>query len=127
LCNSRIFNLDEYGIDSNGSSNTANQEETKLNFSFKDKKYTPRSILVDLEQSVLDNIRLGPLSKLYNSENILNTKQGSGGTFAGGRYCVDGSFTESVLNRIRKETESCNLLGFQIVNALGGGCGSGLR
>ncbi len=79
-----------------------------------------------MESSVLDNIKQGPLGKLYNPDNILSDKQGSGGTYAGGKYCTKESYIESILNRIRKESESCNLLGFQVVNSLGGGTGSGL-
>ena len=38
------------------------------------KKYTPRAILVDLESTVLDEIKQGPYRNLFKSENIIHGK-----------------------------------------------------
>lgn len=60
---------EEHGIDPTGTyrGNNSLQLE-KINVFFKEtskSKYTPRTILVDLEPSTLDTIRAGPYGKLY--------------------------------------------------------------
>jgi hypothetical protein len=91
-----------------------------------EKKYVPRAILVDSECSVLDEIKQSELGKLFKPANIIHDKRGTGGIWAAGRYGLDSKFLNSVHEAIRKEAESCDLIGFQFVNSLGGGTGSGL-
>lgn len=92
-----------------------------------EKTYVPRAILVDSECSVLDEIRQGPLGKIFKSSNVLHDKFGSGGLYSTGRYGLDSKFIDQILEAIRKEAESCSNVSFQFVNSLGGGTGSGLR
>lgn len=90
-------------------------------------KYVPRSILVDLEPGTLDAARAGPFGQLYRPDNFVFGQSGAGNNWAKGHYTEGAELIDSVLDVIRKETESCDCLqGFQMTHSLGGGTGSGM-
>ncbi|TFK91416.1 beta-tubulin 2 [Polyporus arcularius HHB13444] len=90
-------------------------------------KYVPRSVQIDLEEGVLDRIRSGPLGKLYRPDTYVAGNSGAGNNWAKGFYTEGAELTESILELIRRQTESCDALqGFQLLHSLGGGTGSGL-
>ena len=90
-------------------------------------KYVPRSVLVDLEPGVLDQIKTGEQKELYRPDNYVFGENGAGNNWAKGHYTEGAELVEQVLDVIRRESEGCDSLqGFQLCHSLGGGTGSGL-
>ncbi|OAF67118.1 hypothetical protein A3Q56_05144 [Intoshia linei] len=122
---------DEHCIDSEGSyqGNSKLQSE-RLDVYFTEvgsKKFVPRSVFIDLEPGVIDPIRTGPLSQLFRPDNFIFGQSGAGNNWAKGHYTEGAELSDSVLDVIRKEAESSEMLqGFQLMHSLGGGTGSGL-
>jgi len=91
------------------------------------KKYVPRSICVDLEPGAMDAIKSAPYGRLFRPDNFIYGSSGAGNNWAKGFYTEGAELIDSVLDVLRKETENCDSIqGFQIVQSLGGGTGSGL-
>ncbi|ORY87407.1 Tubulin/FtsZ, GTPase domain-containing protein [Leucosporidium creatinivorum] len=124
--------LAEHALDSNGQLlPTAIAEQTdRLNVFFSEGsagKYVPRSINVDLEPSTGDAIKGSKLGHLFRPNNFVFGQSGAGNNFAKGYYTEGAELVEQVLDSLRQEAESCDLLqGFQLTHSLGGGSGSGL-
>eukprot|EP01089_Gocevia_fonbrunei_P009372 TRINITY_DN21656_c0_g1_i1.p1 TRINITY_DN21656_c0_g1~~TRINITY_DN21656_c0_g1_i1.p1 ORF type:complete len:461 (-),score=109.42 TRINITY_DN21656_c0_g1_i1:72-1454(-) len=90
-------------------------------------KYVPRAVLVDLEPGVVDAVRSGPYGGLFRPDNMICGAAGAGNNWAKGYYTEGAEMIEEILDAIRKEAESCDLVqGFQICHSLGGGTGAGL-
>ncbi|CDZ98181.1 tubulin beta chain [Phaffia rhodozyma] len=90
-------------------------------------KYVPRSIQVDLEPGTMDNIRGGPLGKLFRPDTFVSGQSGAGNNWAKGYYTEGAELVDNVLEVLRLQAERCELLqGFQLLHSLGGGTGSGL-
>ncbi|KAF5342343.1 hypothetical protein D9611_001343 [Ephemerocybe angulata] len=95
-------------------------------------KYVPRSVQVDLEAGVCNKsrsvqIKGGSLGKLFRPDTYLHAEVGAGNNWAKGYYTEGAELVDSILDIIRKQTESCDALqGFQILQSLGGGTGAGL-
>ncbi|EAU85168.2 beta-tubulin [Coprinopsis cinerea okayama7 len=86
-------------------------------------KYVPRSVQVDLEAGVCNKIQSGPLGALFRPDTFVTAESGAGNNWAKG--CAE--LVDSILDIVRKQSESCDALqGFQVVQSLGGGTGSGL-
>ncbi|KAF8888391.1 tubulin gamma [Gymnopilus junonius] len=93
-----------------------------------DELYVPRSILIDLEPRVINNILTSPYSRLYNPENIFVSKDGggAGNNWAQG-YVAGERIYEEVMDMIDREAESSDSLeAFVAVHSIAGGTGSGL-
>ncbi|CAL0299230.1 unnamed protein product [Lupinus luteus] len=89
--------------------------------------YVPRALFVDLEPSVIDEVRSGSYRQLFHPEQLISGKEDAANNFARGHYTVGKEVEELCLNRIRKIADNCTgLQGFLIFNAAGGGTGSGL-
>ncbi|CAG5122097.1 unnamed protein product, partial [Candidula unifasciata] len=89
--------------------------------------YVPRGVLVDLEPGTMDSIRSGPFGQIHRPDNFIFGQSGAGNNWAKGHYTEGAELVDSVLDVARKEAESCDCLqGFQLVQSLGGGSGSGL-
>jgi len=89
-------------------------------------KYVPRAIMVDLEPTVLDEVRKGAYGKLYHPDSLINGKEDAANNYARGHYTVGKELLESTLNTIRKTVDQCDALqGFFIFHSVGGGTGSG--
>jgi tubulin beta len=90
-------------------------------------KYVPRAVLVDLEPGTMDSVRAGQYGQLFRPDNFVFGQSGAGNNWAKGYYTEGQELAESILDVVRKESESCDALqGFQLVHSLGGGTGSGL-
>lgn len=90
-------------------------------------KYVPRAVLVDLEPGTMDSVRSSPYGKLFRPDNFVYGQSGAGNNWAKGHYTEGAELVDSVLDVIRKETETCDCLqGFQLAHSLGGGTGSGM-
>ncbi|OMJ10604.1 Tubulin gamma chain [Smittium culicis] len=93
-----------------------------------DDHYIPRTILLDLEPRVINNILQSRYANLYNPENIYTTEQGSG---AGNNWAMGYSqgekIWEDILDIVDRETENSDSLeGFSLLHSIAGGTGSGL-
>ena len=90
-------------------------------------KYVPRAVLVDLEPGTMDSVRSSPYGKLFRPDNFVYGQSGAGNNWAKGHYTEGAELVDSVLDVIRKESETCDCLqGFQLAHSLGGGTGSGM-
>eukprot|EP00439_Symbiodinium_sp_Y106_P053125 s820_g7.t1 len=99
---------------------------------------------VDLEPTVVDEVRTGTYRQLFHPEQLISGKEDAANNFARGHYTIGkeidaannfarGHYTigkeivDLVLDRIRKLADNCTgLQGFCVYNACGGGTGSGL-
>ena len=89
-------------------------------------KYVPRSIFVDLEPSVVDEVRTGMYRSLFHPEQLISGKEDAANNYARGHYTVGKSQIDDTLDRIRKLADQCtSLQGFLVFRSFGGGTGSG--
>merc|ERR1712227_151783 len=90
-------------------------------------QFVPRQITVDLEPTVVDDVRTGVRSQMFHPEFLLNGKEDAANNFARGHYTVGKEILDQVNDRLRKLVDnSQNVQGFIINHAVGGGTGSGL-
>lgn len=86
----------------------------------------PRAVLVDMEPTVVDEVRTGKYRQLYHPEQLISGKEDAANNYARGHYTIGKEHIENVLNRIRKLTDQCEgLQGFLLFHSFGGGTGSG--
>ena len=122
---------DEHGLDQTGTYHgDSNLQLDMINTYFNESsycKYSPRAVLVDLDSSVVDSIKSGSYGQLYNPDNFITGSHGTGGNWAKGYLTEGADLIDYALDSIRKEAEEWDLLyGFQFVNSLEGGTGSGM-
>ncbi|KAK6320023.1 hypothetical protein J4Q44_G00091300 [Coregonus suidteri] len=88
-------------------------------------KHVPRAIFIDLEPTVVDEIRNGHYRQLYHPEQLISGKEDAANNYARGHYTIGTAIVESVLDRMRKMADRCTgLQGFLIFHSFGGGTGS---
>ena len=93
-----------------------------------DEHYIPRSVLLDLEPRVINNIMSSEYKKLYNPENVYLAKDGggAGNNWASG-YSQGAKLYEEVFDIIDREADgSDSLEGFVLTHSIAGGTGSGM-
>uniref|UniRef100_A0A3B4C069 Tubulin alpha chain n=1 Tax=Pygocentrus nattereri TaxID=42514 RepID=A0A3B4C069_PYGNA len=89
-------------------------------------KHVPRAIFVDLEPTVIDEVRTGTYRQLFHPEQLITGKEDAANNYARGHYTIGKEVIDSVLDRIRKLTDQCTgLQGFLVFHSFGGGTGSG--
>jgi len=89
-------------------------------------QYVPRSVMVDLEPTVINQVRNSNYSKLYHPDQLISGKEDAANNYARGHYTVGKDLLDTTLNRIRKIADQCDgLQGFLIFHSVGGGTGSG--
>ena len=105
-------------------------------------KHVPRAIFVDLEPTVVDEVRLGSYlhfhtftltqvrlgtyRQLFHPEQLITGKEDAANNYARGHYTIGKEIVDLVLDRIRKLVDSCTgLQGFLVFHSFGGGTGSG--
>jgi len=121
----------EHGIQADG---TMPGEKDKTNESFDTffshtgaGKHVPRGIFVDLEPSVVDEVRTGAYRQLFHPEQLITGKEDAANNYARGHYTIGKALVDLALERVRKLADNCTgLQGFLVFNAVGGGTGSGL-
>lgn len=117
-------------------------------------KHVPRAVFVDLEPTVIDEVRTGTYRQLFHPEQLISGKEDAANNFARGHYtgenttfwvyifwvcyvlgfskwfiiiAVGKEIVDLCLDRVRKLADNCTgLQGFLVFNAVGGGTGSGL-
>ncbi|OAF64834.1 Tubulin alpha chain [Intoshia linei] len=89
-------------------------------------KHVPRTVFVDLEPTVVDEVRTGTYRQLFHPEQLITGKEDAANNYARGHYTVGKEIVDLVLDRIRKLADQCTgLQGFLIFHSFGGGTGSG--
>ncbi|VDN41010.1 unnamed protein product [Gongylonema pulchrum] len=76
-------------------------------------KHVPRAMLVDLEPTVIDEIKTGKYRMLFHPEQMVSGKEDAANNYARGHYTIGKEFIDLVLER------------FLIFHSFGGGTGSG--
>jgi len=90
-------------------------------------KHVPRCIFLDLEPSVIDEVRTGTYKQLFHPQQLISGKEDAANNYARGHYTIGKEIVDLCLDRIRKLTDNCTgLQGFLFFNSVGGGTGSGL-
>lgn len=83
--------------------------------------------MMDLEPTVIDEVRTSSYRNLFSPETLLAGKEDAANNFARGHYTIGKEVIESCMDQIRKLSEACeSLQGFMLFNSVGGGTGSGL-
>uniref|UniRef100_A0AAQ5YGP2 Tubulin alpha chain n=1 Tax=Amphiprion ocellaris TaxID=80972 RepID=A0AAQ5YGP2_AMPOC len=89
-------------------------------------KHVPRAVFVDLEPTVIDEVRTGTYRQLFHPEQLITGKEDAANNYARGHYTIGKEIIDLVLDRIRKLADQCTgLQGFLIFHSFGGGTGSG--
>merc|ERR1712136_326694 len=89
-------------------------------------KHVPRAVFVDLEPTVVDEVRTGTYRQLFHPEQLSTGKEVAANNNARGHNTIGKEIVDLVLDRIRKLADQCTgLQGFLIFHSFGGGTGSG--
>lgn len=122
----------EHGIQPDGmmpTDKSVGSEDDAFNTFFSETgsgKHVPRAVFVDLEPSVVDEVRTGTYKSLFHPEQLISGKEDAANNFARGHYTVGKELIDLTLDRIRKLADQCSgLQGFLIYHSVGGGTGSG--
>lgn len=90
-------------------------------------KHVPRAVFVDLEPTVIDEVRAGAYRDLYHPQQLISGLEDAANNYARGYYTVGRAVREKIEDRIRSLTEKCDgLQGFLLFSSVGGGTGAGL-
>jgi len=119
----------EHGISPDGKKDSKSSSSESFKTFFSETgggKFVPRSVFLDLEPSVIDEVRTGKYKQLFHPEQLINGKEDAANNYARGHYTVGKELVEPCLERIRKLSDNCvGLQGFVIFHSVGGGTGSG--
>ena len=121
----------EHGIHADGSMphDTNSKNDDSFNTFFSETgagKHVPRSVFVDLEPTVIDEVRTGAYRELFHPEQLITGKEDAANNYARGHYTVGKELVDVTLDRIRKLADQCSgLQGFLVFHSVGGGTGSG--
>merc|ERR1711991_357654 len=89
-------------------------------------KFVPRAVFLDLEPTVIDEVRSGTYRSLFHPEQSISGKEDAANNYARGHYTVGKEVVDLVLDRLRKGADQCTgLQGFLVFHAFGGGTGGG--
>ncbi|KAF9929205.1 Tubulin alpha-3C/D chain [Linnemannia zychae] len=89
-------------------------------------KHVPRAIFVDLEESVIQEVRNGTYRSLFHPEQMICGKEDAANNYARGHYTIGKELVDKVLDKVRKLADNCSgLQGFFVFHSFGGGTGSG--
>ncbi|CAJ0572797.1 unnamed protein product, partial [Mesorhabditis spiculigera] len=121
----------EHGIQPDGKMPSDKQGQTDDSFStfFSETgngRHVPRAIMVDLEPTVIDEVRTGTYKQLFHPEQLITGKEDAANNYARGHYTIGKEIIDLVLDRVRRLADNCSgLQGFLIFHSFGGGTGSG--
>jgi tubulin alpha len=125
----------EHAINNDGTRDTANMDakdsEDKNFLTFFEEtnagQFVPRNLSVDLEPTVIDDIRRGKRQAMYHPEFLVNGKEDAANNFARGHYTVGKEQMDIVNDRVRKLVDNSeNVQGVIVQHSVGGGTGSGM-
>jgi len=87
----------------------------------------PRNVYVDLEQSVIDDVKTGAYSPMFANDFLIAGKEDAANNFARGHYTIGKENVDFVNEAVRKLADnSTNVQGFIMNHSVGGGTGSGM-
>ncbi|CAD8212104.1 unnamed protein product [Paramecium octaurelia] len=90
-------------------------------------KLVPRTVFLDLEPTLIDQVKVGKFKEMFNPEQFISGKGGAAHNFGRGHYSIGREYIDICLERIRKIVDNCSSFqGFMMLNSVGGGTGSGL-
>merc|ERR1719506_3703388 len=70
-------------------------------------KHVPRCVFLDLEPTVIDEVRTGTYRQLYHPEQFISGKEDAANNYARGHYTIGKEIVDLVLDRIRKLADNC--------------------
>ncbi|KAH0839951.1 Tubulin/FtsZ, GTPase domain-containing protein [Lanmaoa asiatica] len=89
-------------------------------------KHVPRSLYIDLEPGVVDEVKTGPYRSLFHPETMITGKEDAANNYARGHYTVGKELIDPVMDKLRRLADNCSgLQGFFVFHSFGGGTGSG--
>lgn len=89
-------------------------------------RYVPRSIFIDTESTIINELRNCDYKSLYNPNYLISGKEDSANNFVRGFHTIGRTMIDSVAEKIRQVVEHTNnLQGFFLCHSFGGGTGSG--
>uniref|UniRef100_A0A915DP71 Tubulin alpha chain n=1 Tax=Ditylenchus dipsaci TaxID=166011 RepID=A0A915DP71_9BILA len=89
-------------------------------------RHVPRAVMIDLEPTVIDEIRTGTYRSLFHPEQLITGKEDAANNYARGHYTIGKEIIDVTLDRVRRLADNCSgLQGFLIFHSFGGGTGSG--
>ncbi|MBN3296175.1 TBA1C protein, partial [Amia calva] len=93
-------------------------------------KHVPRAVFIDLEPTVIDEIRSGRSRQLYHPEQLISGKEDAANNYARGHYTIGKEVIDSVFSHLPcfppLQADQCTgLQGFLVFHSFGGGTGSG--
>uniref|UniRef100_A0AAF5D0T7 Tubulin alpha chain n=1 Tax=Strongyloides stercoralis TaxID=6248 RepID=A0AAF5D0T7_STRER len=123
----------EHGIQPDGTSPDHVHSDVEKNDSFTTffnetgaGRYVPRSIMIDLEPTVIDEIRTGTYRRLFHPDQLITGKEDAANNYARGHYTIGKEIIDLTMDRIRRVADNCTgLQGFLVFHSFGGGTGSG--
>ncbi|KAH1186478.1 hypothetical protein KIL84_019227 [Mauremys mutica] len=68
-------------------------------------KHVPRALFVDLEPTVIDEIRTGTYRSLFHPEQLISGKEDAANNYARGHYTIGKEIIDPVVDRTRKMLE----------------------
>ena len=96
----------EHGIEPDGSMPVAEKNpgfgDDAFNTFFSETgggKHVPRAIMVDLEPTVVDQVRTGQYGKLFHPEQLITGKEDAANNYARGHYTVGKELIDQVNHR----------------------------
>ncbi|RXG63941.1 Tubulin alpha-1D chain [Armadillidium vulgare] len=96
----------EHGIDPDGqmpSDKTIGGGDDSFNTFFSETgagKHVPRAVFVDLEPSVIDEVRTGTYRALFHPEQLITGKEDAANNYARGHYTIGKEIVDIVLERV---------------------------
>lgn len=120
----------EHGITADGHFiNPSDQDDNGLQSFFEETqtgKIVPRSIFIDTEPTVIDEVRSGPYKDLFHPDQLVNGKEDSANNFVRGYHSIGKKLLPSIEEKIRRVVERAeHFQGFFLSHSFGGGTGSG--
>merc|ERR1711990_299581 len=89
-------------------------------------KHVPRAVFVDLEPTVVDEVKTGTYRQLFHPEQLITGKEDAANNYARGHYTIGKEQIEVTVDRIRRMADQASgLQGFLVFHSFGGGTGSG--
>uniref|UniRef100_A0A8C8ZNZ4 Tubulin alpha 3d n=1 Tax=Prolemur simus TaxID=1328070 RepID=A0A8C8ZNZ4_PROSS len=67
-------------------------------------KHVPRAVFVDLEPTVVDEVRTGTYRQLFHPEQLITGKEDAANNYARGHYTIGKEIVDLVLDRIQFQT-----------------------
>ncbi|KAG6378746.1 Tubulin/FtsZ [Boletus reticuloceps] len=76
-------------------------------------KHVPRSLYIDLEPGVVDEVKTGPYRSLFHPETMITGKEDAANNYARGHYTVGKELIDPVMDKLRRLADNCSgLQGF---------------